>query len=239
MDDPGSRVEAGTGVPAVVLAGSGLSGEPAIGNGHAVALRPSPSSHSSARPASVLIKGPNTPSISSHAAAVALAVAAPHTPAAGAHVLVGQTTPAVGTASTPAPLSTPAVGSSANHANKGRWTAEEVRLQYIGLCVHLCVCVCVRVCVCVCVCMCAMGLVCLVIYSSRHTDRSQDEALRQAVALHEGKNWKEVARSLDGRTDVQCLHRWQKVLKPGLVKGPWTKEVRSIWIIHACVCLLS
>ncbi|CAE7882868.1 myb, partial [Symbiodinium sp. KB8] len=25
-------------------------------------------------------------------------------------------------------------------------------------------------------------------------------------------------------TDVQCLHRWQKVLKPGLVKGPWTVE---------------
>ncbi len=58
--------------------------------------------------------------------------------------------------------------------------------------------------------------------------RPQDEALRRAVALHEGKNWKEVARALDGRTDVQCLHRWQKVLKPGLVKGPWTKEVRTI-----------
>lgn len=27
------------------------------------------------------------------------------------------------------------------------------------------------------------------------------------------------------RTDVQCLHRWQKVLNPELVKGPWTKEV--------------
>jgi hypothetical protein len=23
---------------------------------------------------------------------------------------------------------------------------------------------------------------------------------------------------------VQCLHRWQKVLRPGLVKGPWTQE---------------
>ena len=28
----------------------------------------------------------------------------------------------------------------------------------------------------------------------------------------------------DQRSDVQCLHRWQKVLQPGLVKGPWTKE---------------
>ncbi|KAF8400803.1 hypothetical protein HHK36_014105 [Tetracentron sinense] len=26
------------------------------------------------------------------------------------------------------------------------------------------------------------------------------------------------------RTDVQCLHRWQKVLNPELVKGPWSKE---------------
>lgn len=23
---------------------------------------------------------------------------------------------------------------------------------------------------------------------------------------------------------MQCLHRWQKVLKPGLIKGPWTPE---------------
>ena len=28
----------------------------------------------------------------------------------------------------------------------------------------------------------------------------------------------------DRRTDVQCLHRWQKVLNPDLVKGPWTAE---------------
>ncbi|KAK7879051.1 hypothetical protein WMY93_030804 [Mugilogobius chulae] len=28
----------------------------------------------------------------------------------------------------------------------------------------------------------------------------------------------------EGRTDGQCQHRWQKVLNPELVKGPWTKE---------------
>uniref|UniRef100_A0A3Q1GNU7 V-myb avian myeloblastosis viral oncogene homolog-like 1 n=1 Tax=Acanthochromis polyacanthus TaxID=80966 RepID=A0A3Q1GNU7_9TELE len=32
-----------------------------------------------------------------------------------------------------------------------------------------------------------------------------------------------VCRS-QGRTDGQCQHRWQKVLNPELVKGPWTKE---------------
>ena len=32
------------------------------------------------------------------------------------------------------------------------------------------------------------------------------------------------AEYFEERTDVQCLHRWQKVLNPELVKGPWTKE---------------
>lgn len=36
------------------------------------------------------------------------------------------------------------------------------------------------------------------------------------------------AECFPDRTDVQCLHRWQKVLNPELVKGPWSKEVRSI-----------
>ena len=31
----------------------------------------------------------------------------------------------------------------------------------------------------------------------------------------------------DTRTDVQCLHRWQKVLNPDLVKGPCTTEEDS------------
>ncbi|KAF8413126.1 hypothetical protein HHK36_001102 [Tetracentron sinense] len=32
------------------------------------------------------------------------------------------------------------------------------------------------------------------------------------------------AELFTSRTDVQCLHRWQKVLDPNLIKGPWTKE---------------
>jgi hypothetical protein len=35
------------------------------------------------------------------------------------------------------------------------------------------------------------------------------------------------ATYLQGRTDVQCLHRWQKVLNPNLVKGGWTQEVSA------------
>lgn len=69
---------------------------------------------------------------------------------------------------------------------------------------------------------------------------------------HGGRNWKKIAESLTNKTDVQCLHRWQKVgrrgivvlnrrrrwpggaltfadawmqvLNPDLVKGPWRKE---------------
>lgn len=52
----------------------------------------------------------------------------------------------------------------------------------------------------------------------------EDEILRRAVQCFNGKNWKRIAQYFPGRTDVQCLHRWQKVINPNLVKGPWTKE---------------
>ena len=32
------------------------------------------------------------------------------------------------------------------------------------------------------------------------------------------------AEYFDDRSDVQCLHRWQKVLNPALHKGPWTRD---------------
>ena len=49
--------------------------------------------------------------------------------------------------------------------------------------------------------------------------------IKAIVGDHGAKNWKKIAEQLgDRRTDVQCLHRWNKVLKPGLLKGPWTAE---------------
>lgn len=33
-----------------------------------------------------------------------------------------------------------------------------------------------------------------------------------------------VAERVPGRDNAQCLQRWNKVLKPGLVKGPWSVE---------------
>ncbi|KAH6831165.1 hypothetical protein C2S53_009360 [Perilla frutescens var. hirtella] len=58
----------------------------------------------------------------------------------------------------------------------------------------------------------------------------EDEILRMAVQRFKGKNWKKIAECFKDRTDVQCLHRWQKVLNPDLVKGPWSKEEDDVII---------
>ncbi|KAF5726200.1 myb family transcription factor family protein [Tripterygium wilfordii] len=58
----------------------------------------------------------------------------------------------------------------------------------------------------------------------------EDEILRKAVQSFKGKNWKKIAECFKDRTDVQCLHRWQKVLNPELIKGPWSKEEDEIII---------
>jgi len=62
--------------------------------------------------------------------------------------------------------------------------------------------------------------------TSKKWSGDEDEKLKAAVDGNGGKNWKKIAEMLPGRSDVQCLHRWQKVLRPGLIKGSWTKEVR-------------
>uniref|UniRef100_A0A7S2PJ93 Uncharacterized protein n=1 Tax=Leptocylindrus danicus TaxID=163516 RepID=A0A7S2PJ93_9STRA len=54
---------------------------------------------------------------------------------------------------------------------------------------------------------------------------SEDEKLISLVDTYGPKNWKKISRLLgDVRNDVQCLHRYNKVLKPGIQKGPWTEE---------------
>ncbi|XP_006655378.2 transcription factor MYB3R-2-like [Oryza brachyantha] len=58
----------------------------------------------------------------------------------------------------------------------------------------------------------------------------EDEKLRKAVGIYNAKNWKKIAESFSDRTEVQCLHRWQKVLDPELIKGPWTPEEDDIII---------
>ncbi|KAI3444593.1 hypothetical protein Pfo_001258 [Paulownia fortunei] len=66
--------------------------------------------------------------------------------------------------------------------------------------------------------------------SKANWTEEEDDLLRDAVQRHKGKSWKKIAEYLPGRTDVQCLHRWQKVLNPDLVKGPWNKEEDNLLI---------
>jgi hypothetical protein len=64
-----------------------------------------------------------------------------------------------------------------------------------------------------------------------HWTEGEDKKLTEAVRINGGKNWKKIAENLKGRTDVQCLHRWQKVLNPSLVKGPWM-DIEDRLLLH-------
>jgi hypothetical protein len=46
----------------------------------------------------------------------------------------------------------------------------------------------------------------------------QDEKLKHLVEI-QGERWDFIANHFPDRTDVQCQHRWQKVVNPELVKG--------------------
>jgi len=52
----------------------------------------------------------------------------------------------------------------------------------------------------------------------------EDDLLRKYVDLFGEKQWRKISQHIPGRTSIQCLHRWSKILRPGLVKGPWTPE---------------
>jgi hypothetical protein len=50
----------------------------------------------------------------------------------------------------------------------------------------------------------------------------EDRILISLVDKYGVKNWKTISEKMEARTSIQCLHRWSKILQPGLVKGPWT-----------------
>ncbi|XP_072412490.1 v-myb avian myeloblastosis viral oncogene homolog-like 2b isoform X2 [Chiloscyllium punctatum] len=52
----------------------------------------------------------------------------------------------------------------------------------------------------------------------------EDEKLKKLVNQYGKNDWRFIASNFSNRTDLQCQHRWLKVLNPELVKGPWTKE---------------
>ena len=54
-----------------------------------------------------------------------------------------------------------------------------------------------------------------------------DANLRKALAMYPENTprlWKNIAQHVPGRTHVQCLQRWTKVLRPGLIKGAWSPD---------------
>lgn len=61
--------------------------------------------------------------------------------------------------------------------------------------------------------------------------KEEDERLKQLVEQVGEKDWQRVSGYFVDRNDVQCQQRWDKVVNPKLVKGPWTKEVGG-----RCLC---
>lgn len=71
--------------------------------------------------------------------------------------------------------------------------------------------------------------------AGRRWTAHEDAVLKALVEKNGHRHWKKCAREfqeLSGsvRSDVQCLHRWNKCLRPGLVKGQWTPEEDAIII---------
>ena len=60
--------------------------------------------------------------------------------------------------------------------------------------------------------------------SPGHWNKREDDMLRSLIEEHGNTDWKVVASFLPGRTESACQNRWQKVLKVGLTRGPWTDE---------------
>ena len=53
--------------------------------------------------------------------------------------------------------------------------------------------------------------------------RVEDHRLNEAMKKYGPKDWEKIAQYVGNeRTQTQGMQRWNKVLKPGLVKGPWT-----------------
>lgn len=61
--------------------------------------------------------------------------------------------------------------------------------------------------------------------------KEEDKILRQTIEDF-GTNWKAV--SIEGfkgsRSNAQCFCRWNRVLRPDLIKGPWTQNEDEILI---------
>jgi hypothetical protein len=57
-------------------------------------------------------------------------------------------------------------------------------------------------------------------------NKEEDEKLKRLVEVH-GERWDFIASHFPDRADVQCQHRWQKVVNPELVKGTWRNSYQA------------
>ena len=53
--------------------------------------------------------------------------------------------------------------------------------------------------------------------------KEEDEMLKEAVKMHNGKNWKLIATKVPGRGSTQCSQRWRRI-QPYKNRFPWTSE---------------
>lgn len=61
----------------------------------------------------------------------------------------------------------------------------------------------------------------------------EDQLLQEIVPHYNERHWRKISQHMKGRSAIQCLHRWTKILKPGLVKGPWSAEEDNqlmVWV---------
>ncbi|KAJ1435268.1 Homeodomain-like protein [Ochromonadaceae sp. CCMP2298] len=52
----------------------------------------------------------------------------------------------------------------------------------------------------------------------------EDQKLLEGFNLYGDSDWRSISELVGTRGTVPCIQRWEKVLRPGLVKGKWTDE---------------
>lgn len=64
-------------------------------------------------------------------------------------------------------------------------------------------------------------------YNTGRWLKEEDSQLRTYIEVLGERSWKKISGFLKTRSPLQCLHRWTKILKPGMIKGSWTLEEDS------------
>ena len=49
----------------------------------------------------------------------------------------------------------------------------------------------------------------------------EDEQLTAAVSKWEGKAWKNISESVEGRDEDECFSRWHERLRPSIARAHW------------------